>query len=74
MYLNVPLRAYKGLDDLEAAYNANPNQAGRHLYEAGDPDWREILPPPGSEPEPAKGQTQGTQKDAEKEADAASKL
>lgn len=74
MYLNVPLRAYKGLADLEAAYNANPNQAGRHLYEAGDTDWREILPPPGSEPEPAKGQMQGTQKDAEKEADAASKL
>jgi hypothetical protein len=44
-YTGVPLYAYQGLVELEKEYEANPTP-GRHLYEAGEVDWREILPSP----------------------------
>lgn len=45
-YSGIPLYAYQGLAELEKAYEANTAEAGRHLYEAGDMDWREYLPSP----------------------------
>lgn len=46
MYCRVPLGAYQGLAGLESVYNADPAQAGRHLYETSDLDWRKTLPSP----------------------------
>lgn len=45
-YSGIPLYAYQGLSELEKAYESSTNQAGRHLYEKGDMDWREYLPSP----------------------------
>lgn len=45
-YSGLPLYAYQGLAELEKAYEADLTSAGRHLYEAGDVDWREYLPSP----------------------------
>ena len=45
-YSGIPLYAYQGLAELEKAYEANTTEAGRHLYEAGEVDWREYLPSP----------------------------
>ncbi len=45
-YSGIPLYAYQGLTELEKAYEANTAEAGRHLYEADDMDWREYLPSP----------------------------
>ena len=44
-YTGVPLYAYQGLVELEKAYEADTS-AGRHLYEAGEVDWRKFLPSP----------------------------
>ncbi len=45
-YSGIPLYAYQGLAELEKSYEADTSVAGRHLYEAGDVDWREYLPSP----------------------------
>lgn len=45
-YSGVPLYAYQGLAELEKAYEKDITTPGRHLYEAGDIDWREFLPSP----------------------------
>ncbi len=55
VYHNLPLYAWWGLAKLEKAYESGEAVPGRHLYEVGAVDWREILP----SPYPASSQTDG---------------
>lgn len=44
-YSGLPLYAYQGIHEYERAYEAD-NNPGRHLFEAGDLNWNEVLPSP----------------------------